>query len=110
MTTRNLTTTALLPAKVWKGAQSLHFERLFSVSGEKVRITIKRDSYAGQSYIHAHILRGKKWEFLAGLPIAAHMDWFEENSPYAQGAEQNFAQNSEELIDSLLTEVEILLG
>lgn len=109
-----MTTSVLIPAKAWKSSQALHFEATYSVNGEKVRITIKRDSYESQSYVHAHILRGKKWEFLAGLPIATVQGWFDANSPYApesqNGDATTFKRNVQPVLDELLDQVELLLG
>ena len=56
--------------RVWKGQQSWNYRAIWTVRDKKVRITIKVDSYAFQSYGRAEILNETKdqWHSIASIP------------------------------------------
>lgn len=58
--------------RVWKAGQSVWFEQHWSVFGEVVVITIKRNAYDDQSDARAQIYGpiDRKWNRLVQLPIA----------------------------------------
>lgn len=60
----------MIEVKTWKGQQSVHFQKLVKLNDFKVRLDIKRDSYAMQSYATASVFDPVKmdWNKLYSIP------------------------------------------
>jgi hypothetical protein len=63
-------TVQMIEVKTWKGSQSVHFRKLVQLNQFKVKIEIKRDSYAMQSWAVASVFDPAKldWNQVYSIP------------------------------------------
>lgn len=63
-------TVKMIEVKTWKGSQSVHFRKLVQLNQFKVKIDIKRDSYAQQSHAVAYVFDPVKldWNAIYSIP------------------------------------------
>lgn len=60
----------MIEVKTWKGQQSVHFRKIVKLNTFKVKLEIKRDSYAMQSFAVAHVFDvvTMDWNLLYSIP------------------------------------------
>jgi hypothetical protein len=68
--TSNGITVQMIEVTTWKGSQSVHFRKLVQLNAFKVKLEIKRDSYANQSHAIASVWSAEKleWNTVYSIP------------------------------------------
>lgn len=63
-------TTKMIEVKTWKESQSVHFRKIMELGSLKVKIAIKRDSFAQQSYAVGYVFSMEKleWNTVYSIP------------------------------------------
>lgn len=63
-------TATMIEVKTWKGSQSVHFRKLMQLNQFKIKLEIKRDSYAQQSHAMAYVFDPIKldWNAIYSIP------------------------------------------